>query len=151
MWLQSQWVMHIWSWVFHIFDIHNYSYGALTMLVRNKKSVWSKQGQKQLLKNEPNLSSKQCQPLANYPFHHPTCPYNMWLYPNCFEPKCSKTLQIHQNDIPSHFPSNSFVMVKYKTFHLKHHIVFVKICPPTGQITFWDVTSKMTKIKMLLA
>ena len=51
----------------------------------------------------------------------------------------------------SHFSSNSFVMVKYKTFHLKHYIVFVKICPPTGQITFWDVTSKMTKIKMLLA
>ena len=31
---------------------------------------------------------------------------------------------------------NSFVMVKYKTFHLKHYIVFVKICPPTGQLTF---------------
>ena len=37
----------------------------------------------------------------------------------------------------SSFSPNSFVMVKYKTFHLKHHIVFVKICPPTGQITFW--------------
>ena len=31
---------------------------------------------------------------------------------------------------------NSFVMVNYKTFNQKHYIVFVKICPPTGQITF---------------
>ena len=51
----------------------------------------------------------------------------------------------------SRFPSNSFVMVKCKTFRLKHHIVFVKIWPPTGQITFWLLTSKMGKIKMLLA
>ena len=34
------------------------------------------------------------------------------------------------------FTPNSFVMVNYKTFHLKHHIVFVKICPPTGRFTF---------------
>ena len=34
------------------------------------------------------------------------------------------------------FSPNSFVMVNYKTFHLKHYIVFVKIGPPTGQITF---------------
>ena len=34
------------------------------------------------------------------------------------------------------FLGNSFVMVQYKTFDLKHYIVFVKIGPPTGQITF---------------
>ena len=45
-------------------------------------------------------------------------------------------VQIHQNDISSCFPPNSFVMVNYEPFHLKHYIVFVKICPPTGQITF---------------
>ena len=26
-----------------------------------------------------------------------------------------------------------------KTFHLKHHLGFVKICPPTGQITFYPI------------
>ena len=45
--------------------------------------------------------------------------------------------QIYQSDISSCCTPNSFVMVNYKTFHLKHYIVFVKICPPTGQITFW--------------
>ena len=30
-------------------------------------------------------------------------------------------------------------MVNYKTFHLKHYIVFVKICPSTGQITFYPI------------
>ena len=48
-------------------------------------------------------------------------------------------VQIYQNDIFSYFPPNSFVMVNYKTFHLKHYIVFVKICPPTGQITFYPI------------
>ena len=37
------------------------------------------------------------------------------------------------------FLGNSFVMVQYKTFDLKHYIVFVKIGPPTGQITFLAV------------
>ena len=44
-------------------------------------------------------------------------------------------LQIYQNDISSCLTPNSFVMVNYKTFHLTHHLVFVKFCPPTGQIT----------------
>ena len=39
----------------------------------------------------------------------------------------------------SYFTPNSFVMVNYKTFHLKHYIVFMKICPPTGQITFYPI------------
>ena len=33
-------------------------------------------------------------------------------------------------------PPNSFVMVKNKTFELKHYMVFVEKNPPTGQITF---------------
>ena len=57
----------------------------------------------------------------------------------------------YQSELFPCLPPNSFVMVKYKTFHLKHYIVFVKKMPPTGQITFWDDTSKMAKIKMLLA
>ena len=42
---------------------------------------------------------------------------------------------VYRQKVPC-FTPNSFVMVNYKTFHLKHYIVFVKICPPTGQITF---------------
>ena len=48
-------------------------------------------------------------------------------------------VQIYQNDNSSCFTPNFFVMVNYKTFHLKHYIVFVKICPPTGQITFYPI------------
>ena len=36
-------------------------------------------------------------------------------------------------------------MVRYKTFDLKHYIVFVKIKPPTGQITFWISPLKAQK------
>ena len=41
--------------------------------------------------------------------------------------------------IPAGTHCSSFVMVNYKRFHIKHHIVFVKICPPTSQITFLAV------------
>ena len=36
-------------------------------------------------------------------------------------------------------------MVQYKTFDLKHYIVFVKIKPPTGQITFWLFMFNLSK------
>ena len=46
------------------------------------------------------------------------------------------------------FTPNSFVMVNNKTFHLKHHLVFVKICPPNGQITFWPTPLKIEFSKL---
>ena len=52
-------------------------------------------------------------------------------------------VEIYQNDISSCFTPNSIVMINYKTFHLKHYIVFVKICPPNGQITFWPTPLKI--------
>ena len=45
-------------------------------------------------------------------------------------------VRIDQSVLCSRLPPNSYVMVQYKTFDLKHYIVFVKIKPPTGQITF---------------
>ena len=39
-------------------------------------------------------------------------------------------------------------MVNYKTLHLKHHIVSVKFCPPTGQITFWPAPLKIEISKL---
>ena len=46
------------------------------------------------------------------------------------------------------FPPKSFVVVNYEPFHQKHYIVFVKICPPTGQITFWISPLQGQKIKL---
>ena len=46
------------------------------------------------------------------------------------------------------FTPNSFVMNNCKTFHLKHHLGFVKICPPTGQITFWPTLLKHKSSKL---
>ena len=53
-----------------------------------------------------------------------------------FDAACRGGVQIYQNDISLYFLLNSFITVKYKAFHQKHHIVFMKIWPPTGQITF---------------
>ena len=44
---------------------------------------------------------------------------------------------------PSENIPNSYVMVQYKTFGLKHYIVFLKKNPPTGQITFWPTPLKI--------
>ena len=46
------------------------------------------------------------------------------------------------------FTPNSFVMNNCKTFHLKHHLGFVKICPPTGQITFCPTPLKIEFSKL---
>ena len=54
---------------------------------------------------------------------------------------------VYRQKVPC-FTPNSFVMVNYKTFHLKHYIVFVKICPPTGQITFWPTPLKIEFSKL---
>ena len=51
-------------------------------------------------------------------------------------------------NISSCVTPNSFVMVNYKTFYLKHYIFFVKICPPNGQITFWPTPLKIEFSKL---
>merc|ERR1712012_1371600 len=46
------------------------------------------------------------------------------------------------------FTPISYVMVQYKTFGLKHFIVFVKKMPPTGHITFWPTPLKIEISKL---
>ena len=72
-----------------------------------------------------------------------TC--SLWSSTSCTE---SLFLRIGRGtDLPKWhffmFSPNSFVMVNYKTYHLKHYIVFVKICPPNCQITFWPTPLKI--------